>query len=106
MPPRVPGAVVLRAPADTAGVGQFAAIQAVAPSLGVELSPVDVRDTVEMERAVAAFARSANGGLIVTASAAAGAHPKLIIALAAPDPPPPAHAPPPQVTRRRPIHLR
>ena len=54
-----------------AGIGQFAAIQAVAPSLGVEVDPVDVRDAGEIERAVAAFARAANGGLIVPASASA-----------------------------------
>ena len=59
---------VLRDPAIAAGIGQFAAIQAVAPSLGVEVSPVDVRDAGEIERAVAAFARDPNGGLIVTAS--------------------------------------
>ena len=53
------------------GIGQFGAIQAVAPSLGVEVSPVNVRDAGEIERAVAAFARSPNGGLIVTASASA-----------------------------------
>ena len=51
---------------NPAGIGQFGAIQAVAPSLGVEVSPVDVRDAGEIERAVAAFARAANGGLIVT----------------------------------------
>ena len=49
-------------------MGQFGAIQSVAPSFGVELSPVNVRDAGEIERAVAAFARSSNGGLIVTAS--------------------------------------
>ena len=54
------------------GIGQFAVIQAVAPSLGVEVSPIDVRDAAEIERAIAAFARAANGGLIVTASAIAG----------------------------------
>ena len=62
-------AAVLRDPAIPAGIGQLGAIQAVAPSLGVELSPVDVRDAGEIERAVAAFARGSNGGLIVTASA-------------------------------------
>ena len=66
-----------------AGIGQFGAIQSVAPSFGVELSPVDVRDATEIERAVTAFARSANGGLIVTASAAAIVHRELIITLAA-----------------------
>ena len=62
---------VLRDPAISAGLGQFAAIQAVAPSLRVELSPVDVRDVAEIERAIAAFARPSNGGLIVVASALA-----------------------------------
>ena len=71
--PRVTRAAVLRDPAIASGIGQFAAIQAVAPSLGVELSPVDVRDAPEIERAVTAFARSGNGGLIVTASALANA---------------------------------
>ena len=74
---------VVRDPALVSGTGQLAAIQAIAPSFSVELNPVDVRDTVEMERAVAAFARSANGGLIVTGSPASAVHRKLIIALAA-----------------------
>ena len=52
-----------------AGPGQFAAIQAVAPSLGVEVSPINVRDAGEIERAITAFARASNGGLIVTAPA-------------------------------------
>ena len=69
--PGVTRAAVLRDPAIAAGIGQFAAIQAVAPSLGVEVSPVNVRDAGEIERAVAAFARAPNGGLIVTASALA-----------------------------------
>ena len=69
--PGVTRAAVLRDPAECSGIGQFAAIQAVAPSLGVEVSPVNVRDAGEIERAVAAFARSPNGGLIVTASALA-----------------------------------
>ena len=72
-----------RSRAVPAGIGQFAVIQAVAPSLGVNVSPVNVRDAPEIERAVAAFARSANGGLIVTASASAMVHRDLIIALAA-----------------------
>ena len=58
-------------------------IQAVAPSLGIEVSPIDMRDASEIERAVAAFARSANGGLIVTGSASATVHRNLIIELAA-----------------------
>ena len=69
--PGVTRAAVLRDPAIPAGIGQFGAIQSVAPSFGVEVSPVDVRDAGEIERAVAAFARSPNGGLIVTASALA-----------------------------------
>ena len=74
---------VIRDPAITGGIGQFGAIQAVAPSLGVEVSPVNVRDAGEIERAVTAFARSANGGLIVTGSALAVVHRDLIITLAA-----------------------
>ena len=74
---------VLRDPAIAAGIGQFGAIQAVAPSLGVEVSPVNVRDAGEIERAVTAFARSSNGGLIVTGSALAVVHRDLIITLAA-----------------------
>ena len=81
--PGVTRAAVLRDPAIAAGIGQFGAIQAVAPSLGVELSPVDVRDAGEIERAVTAFARAPNGGLIVTASALAIVHRELIITLAA-----------------------
>ena len=65
--PRVKRAAVLRDPTSAAGIGQFAAIQSVAQSLGVELTPFGVRDTDELERGVAAFARSGNGGLIVTA---------------------------------------
>ena len=81
--PRVTRAAVLRNPAIASGSGQLGAIQAVAPSFGVELSPVNVRDAGEIERAIAAFARSPNGGLIVTASAAAQLHRDLIITLAA-----------------------
>jgi putative ABC transport system substrate-binding protein len=81
--PRVTRAAVLRDPAIASGIGQFAAIQAVAPSLGVELSPVDVRDAGEIERAITAFARSGNGALIVTSSVLATRHRNLIITLAA-----------------------
>src|SRR4030088_805892 len=81
--PRVTRAAVLRDPAIASGIGQFGAIQAVAPSLGVELSPVDVRDASEIERAVTSFARSGNGGLIVTSSALATRYRDLIITLAA-----------------------
>jgi putative ABC transport system substrate-binding protein len=81
--PRVTRAAVLRDPAVASGTGQFGAVQAVAPALGVELSPVDVRDAGEIERAVTAFARRSNGGLIVTGSALAIAHRELITRLAA-----------------------
>ena len=81
--PSVTRAAVLRDSAIVAGIGQFAAIQAVAPSLGVELRPVDLRDAGEIERAITAFAQGANGGLIVTGSASAITHRNLIVALAA-----------------------
>jgi putative ABC transport system substrate-binding protein len=81
--PRVTRAAVLRDPAVASGIGQFGAVQIVAPSLGVALSPVDMRDAGEIERAVAAFASGLNGGLIVTGSALGITHRKLIIALAA-----------------------
>jgi putative ABC transport system substrate-binding protein len=81
--PRVTRAAVLRDPAIAAGSGQLGAIQAAAASFGVELSPVNVRDASEIERAVAAFARSSNGGLIATASALVQLHSNLIIKLAA-----------------------
>jgi len=81
--PSVARVAVLRDPAITAGIGQFGAIQSVAPSLGFELSPVNVRDAGEIERGITAFARSSNGGLIVTASALASVHRDLIAALAA-----------------------
>ena len=81
--PGVTRAAVIRDPAITAGIGQFAAIQSVAPSIGVEVSPVNVRDAGEIERAITAFARSSNGGLIVTGSALAVVHRNLIVMLAA-----------------------
>ena len=81
--PSITRAAVLRDPAVASGIGQFAAVQAVAPSLGVELSPVDVRDAPEIERAVTSFARSSSGGLIVTPSPLANRHRDLIIMLAA-----------------------
>ena len=80
--PHVTRALVLRDAISTAGVGQFAVVRSVAQSLGVELTPVNVRDTDEIERNVAAFARSGNGGVIVT-SAGTVVHRKLIISLAA-----------------------
>jgi putative tryptophan/tyrosine transport system substrate-binding protein len=81
--PSVTRAAVLRDPTITAGIGQFAVIQSVAPSVGVDVSPINVRNADEIERAVTAFARTANGGLIVTASGSAAVHRKLIISLAA-----------------------
>jgi putative ABC transport system substrate-binding protein len=81
--PSVTRAAVIRDPAITAGVGQFAAIQSVAPSFGVELKPVNVRDAGEVERAIVDFARSSNGGLIVTGSGLAIVHRDLIVTLAA-----------------------
>jgi putative ABC transport system substrate-binding protein len=81
--PDVARVAVLRDAALAAGIGQFAAIQPVAPSLGVELSAINVRDAAEIERAIAVFARLSNGGLIVTASGLSVVHRDLIIALAA-----------------------
>ena len=81
--PRVTRAAVLRDPAMSAGTGQFGAIQAVAPALGVELNPVNVRDAGEIERAIALFAQSSSGGLIVTGSALAVVHRGLIVTVAA-----------------------
>jgi putative ABC transport system substrate-binding protein len=81
--PGVTRAVVIRDPAISSGIGQLGAIQAVAPSLRVEVSPVNVRDAGEIERAVTAFARGSNGGLIVTGSGLALIHRDLIIMLAA-----------------------
>jgi ABC-type uncharacterized transport system substrate-binding protein len=81
--PRIVRVAVLRDSTIAAGPAQFAAIQAVAPSLGMELRPVDLRDAGEIERAITAFAQGANGGLIVTGSASAITHRNLIVALAA-----------------------
>jgi putative ABC transport system substrate-binding protein len=81
--PGVTRAAVLWDPAITAGIGQFAVIQSVAPSLGMDVRTVNVRDAPEIERAVAAFARLSNGGLIVTASVLALIHRDLIVTLAA-----------------------
>jgi ABC-type uncharacterized transport system substrate-binding protein len=81
--PRIVRVAILRDPTIPQGIGSLGAIQAVAPSLGMELRPIDVHDAPEIERAVTAFARSANGGLIVTASALTALHRALIITLAA-----------------------
>ena len=80
--PNVTRALVFRDPTTAAGVGQFGAVRSVAQSLGIELTPVNVRDTDEIERTVVAFASSGNGGVIVTPGGAA-AHRGLIISLAA-----------------------
>ena len=81
--PELKRVAVLRDPAIATGIGQLAVIQAAAPSFGVEVRPVGVRDADEIERAVTAFARSSNGGLIVTGSPLTALHRKLIIALVA-----------------------
>jgi putative ABC transport system substrate-binding protein len=81
--PEVTRVAVLRESAIAAGPAQFGAIQTAAPLLGVELRPVDTRDAGEIERAITAFARDPNGGLIVTGSPSATVHRELIIALAA-----------------------
>jgi ABC-type uncharacterized transport system substrate-binding protein len=83
MAPGVARVAVLRDAATSSGIGQFAVIQAMAPSFGVELRPIDLRDPGEIDRAVSAFARSSNGGLIVTGSVVAQVHRDLIIALVA-----------------------
>ena len=76
-------AAILRDASIAAGIGQFAIIQSVAPSVGVDVTPVDLRDAAEIDRAVTTFAQSANGGLILTASPSSLVHRNLIIALAA-----------------------
>jgi putative ABC transport system substrate-binding protein len=81
--PSVTRAAIVRDPAVTTGIGLWGAIQSVSPSFGVELRPVDVSDADEIERALTAFARSPDGGLIVTGSALTIVHRDLIIALAA-----------------------
>ena len=81
--PAVTRAAVIRDPNTPAGIGQWAVIQAMAPSMGVELSPVNLRDAGEIERDITALARSSIGGLIVTAVPLATQHRELIIRLAA-----------------------
>jgi putative ABC transport system substrate-binding protein len=81
--PGLTRAVVLRDPRTTTGIGQLAALHSAAPALGVELSPLGLRDPGEIERGVSAFARSANGGLILTAGNWGIEHRELIVALAA-----------------------
>lgn len=81
--PGVTRVAVVRNPAFPSGVAQFGVIQAAAPSLKVEIAPLSMRDPSEIERAVTSFARTANGGLIVTASSLAQSHRGLIVTLAA-----------------------
>jgi putative ABC transport system substrate-binding protein len=81
--PGVTRVAVLRNPAVPTGIGQFGIIQAAAPSLKVEVNPVNMRDAGEIERAVAAFARASNGGLIVTSGGFSNLHRDLIVTLAA-----------------------
>ena len=81
--PSVTRAAVLRDPAVVVSIGQFAIIQSVAPSVGVDVIPVNLGDRAKIERAVTAFAGSANGGLITTASGLAAVHRDLIVTLAA-----------------------
>jgi putative ABC transport system substrate-binding protein len=80
--PNVTRAAILWDPATPAGIGQFAVIQSVAPSLGVDVRPIKLGNTPEMERAIAVFASQPNGGLIVTAGALAATHRELINTLA------------------------
>ena len=81
--PGVTRMAVLRDPTITDGIGQFVVIQSVAPSLGLEVSAINVREAGEIEQAVTAFARSSNGGLVVVASALATVQRALLIELAA-----------------------
>jgi putative ABC transport system substrate-binding protein len=81
--PGVKNAAILWDPTIVAGIGQFAVIQSVAPSLGLEVHAINVRDAAGIERAIEAFARIPNGGMIVTASALAIIHRDLIVKLAA-----------------------
>ena len=81
--PNVTRAAILRDPAIIAGIGHWGAIQSASPSVAIEVSPVNIDDAEEIERSIAAFARSPNGGLILTGSAFAILRRDLIIALAA-----------------------
>ena len=81
--PNVTRAAIIRDPANPSGIAMFGIIQAMAPSLGMEVAPINLRDAGELERSVAAFARAPNGGLIVTPSGPSLLHRDLIVALAA-----------------------
>jgi putative ABC transport system substrate-binding protein len=81
--PNVTRAAVLRDAAQTSGIGQFAVIQSVARSVGIDVKAINLRDAAEIERSVATFARTPNGGLILTAGNVSAVHRELIISLAA-----------------------
>ena len=81
--PSVTHAAVLRDAGTAVGIGQFAVIQSVAPSVGVEVRPIDLRESAQIERVIATFAQKPNGGIILTASAKGAANVNLIIAAAA-----------------------
>ena len=81
--PSVTRAAILRDPATSAGIGQFAVIQSVASSVHIEVSPVSIREPTEIEQAIATFASSPKGGMVLTASALSSVHHNLIISLAA-----------------------
>jgi putative ABC transport system substrate-binding protein len=81
--PGITRAAVLRDPANPNGIGQFAVIQYVAPSIGVDVTPINMRDVGEIERGITAFARFPNGGLVMASTPLANVHQDLIIALAA-----------------------
>ncbi len=81
--PSVTHAAVLREPGTAQGIGQFAVIQSVAPSIGIEVSPIDLREKVQIERVIATFANRSHGGIILTAAPTGAANANLIIAAAA-----------------------
>src|SRR5262245_31025014 len=81
--PTITRVAVLRDTSTTSGTGQFAAIQSVAPSLNIDVVPVNMREAADLERSIATFARSPNGGLILTGSGLAILHRDLVIAFAA-----------------------
>jgi putative ABC transport system substrate-binding protein len=81
--PSLTRAAIVRDPAITAGIGQWGAIQSVAPSLSIDVIPINMLNAGEIEQAVANFARSSNGGLIVTGSGLAVANRELLVTLAA-----------------------
>jgi putative ABC transport system substrate-binding protein len=81
--PRVTRVGIMRSPASIADIGMFGAIQSVAPSLGMQLSPINLQDTSEIEHGISAFAQQPNSGLIVVGAAQAFVHREQIVALAA-----------------------